>query len=347
MGMEEKDRITTPEKISLDTDENSLRPQSLDDFIGQKELKRQVSIFIKAALKRRESLDHVLLYGPPGLGKTTLAHIISRELNVGFKSTSAPAIERQGDLAAILTSLGHNDVLFIDEIHRLKPILEEILYPALEDYAIDIIVGQGPGAQSIKINLKPFTLIGATTRAGLLSAPLRARFGIVQRIDFYKSEDIYRIAKRSARIMNAQLSEEGAAIISRRSRGTPRVANRILRRLRDIAEVEGNGIINEETCVKGLHMLGVDELGLDTMDKRLVDTIISKYDGGPVGLDTLAVSIGEDTQTIEDIYEPYLIQIGFLKRTPRGRVATKHAYKHLGKTLTSGGGGELFPDEHV
>jgi Holliday junction DNA helicase RuvB len=343
--MEEKDRITTPKRTSVDTDENSLRPQRLEGFIGQQELKRQLSIYIKAALKRRESLDHVLLYGPPGLGKTTLAQIISRELNVGFKSTSAPAIERQGDLAAILTSLGHNDVLFIDEIHRLKPILEEILYPALEDYAIDIIVGQGPGAQSIKINLKPFTFIGATTRAGLLSAPLRARFGIVQRIDFYKPDDIYRIAKRSARIITAQLSEEGARIIAGRSRGTPRVANRILRRLRDIAEVEGDGVINEETCTKGLDMLGVDELGLDTMDKRLVDTIISKYDGGPVGIDTLAVSIGEDNQTIEDIYEPYLIQIGFIKRTPRGRVATKHAYNHLGKTYTTGPEGELFPDQ--
>jgi Holliday junction DNA helicase RuvB len=345
--MEEKERITSPEKMSIDTDENSLRPQRLGDFIGQRELKRQIAIYIKAALKRRESLDHVLLYGPPGLGKTTLAHIISRELDVGFKSTSAPAIERQGDLAAILTSLGQNDVLFIDEIHRLKPILEEILYPALEDYAIDIIVGQGPGAQSIKINLKPFTLIGATTRAGLLSAPLRARFGIVQRIDFYGPEDIFHIAARSARIMKAQLNEEGARIISERSRGTPRVANRILRRLRDIAEVEGDGMINAETCLKGLHMLGVDELGLDTMDKRLVDTIISKYDGGPVGIETLAVSLGEDTQTIEDIYEPYLMQIGFLKRTPRGRVATKNAYMHLGKPPRMNRSGELFPDEYT
>ena len=343
--MEEKDRITTPKRTSVDTDENSLRPQRFEDFIGQDKLKRQFCIYIKAALQRGESLDHVLLYGPPGLGKTTLAHIISKELNVGLKSTSAPAIERQGDLAAILTSLGHNDVLFIDEIHRLKPILEEILYPALEDFNIDIIVGQGPGAKSIKIHLKPFTLIGATTRAGLLSAPLRARFGIVQRIDFYNPEDIYSIVKRSASIMKARLSEKGARIISDRSRGTPRVANRILKRLRDIAEVEGNGVIDEDTCTRGLNMLGVDELGLDTMDKRLVDTIISKYDGGPVGIDTLAVSIGEDNQTIEDIYEPYLIQIGFIKRTSRGRVATKHAYTHLGKTYTSGLEGELFRDQ--
>jgi Holliday junction DNA helicase RuvB len=334
--VEEKERISNPKKISLDTDENSLRPARLKDFIGQKELKRQIDIFIKAAVQRRESLDHVLLYGPPGLGKTTLAHIISKELGVGYKATSAPAIERQGDLAAILTSLGRNDVLFIDEIHRLKPILEEILYPALEDFTIDIIVGQGPGAKSIKLNLQPFTLIGATTRAGLLSAPLRARFGIVQRIDFYTSDDIYLVVKRSARIMNARLSEEGARIIAGRSRGTPRVANRILRRLRDIAEVEGDGRIDEEMCTEGLKMLGVDELGLDSMDKRLVDTIITKYSGGPVGIDTLAVSMGEDNQTIEDLYEPYLIQIGFIKRTSRGRVATKHAFAHFGSAMERG-----------
>jgi len=342
--MEEKERITNPKRISIDSDENSLRPKRLRDFIGQHELKRQIEIYIKAALQRQESLDHVLLYGPPGLGKTTLAHIISNELGVGLKSTSAPAIERQGDLAAILTSLGRHDVLFIDEIHRLKPILEEILYPALEDYAIDIIVGQGPGAKSIKINLQPFTFIGATTRAGLLSAPLRARFGIVQRIDFYKPEDIYQVVWRSALIMNARLSEEGARIIAERSRGTPRVANRILRRLRDIAEVEGDGIIDEETCNSGLKMLGVDDLGLDVMDKRLVDTIISKYDGGPVGIDTLAVSLGEDNQTIEDIYEPYLIQIGFIKRTARGRVATKHAYSHFGKVSDSKVERDLFEE---
>jgi Holliday junction DNA helicase RuvB len=338
--MEDKERISSPRKIPLDSDENSLRPGRLRDFIGQKELKRQIEIYIKAAQQRQENLDHVLLYGPPGLGKTTLAHIISRELGVGYKATSAPAIERQGDLAAILTSLGRHDVLFIDEIHRLKPILEEILYPALEDFTIDIIVGQGPGAKSIKINLQPFTLIGATTRAGLLSAPLRARFGIVQRIDFYNPEDLCIVVQRSARIMNARLSEEGARIIAGRSRGTPRVANRILRRLRDIAQVEGDGYINEETCNRGLQMLGVDELGLDSMDKRLVDTIISKYGGGPVGIDTLAVSMGEDNQTIEDLYEPYLIQIGFIKRTTRGRVATKHAYTHFGLSAERG----LFED---
>jgi Holliday junction DNA helicase RuvB len=342
--MEEKDRITTPKRTPVDTDENSLRPMRLKDFIGQEDLKRQIEIYVKAAINRKESLDHVLLYGPPGLGKTTLAQIISKELGVGFKSTSAPAIERQGDLAAIVTSLQRDDVLFIDEIHRLRPILEEILYPALEDFVLDIIVGQGPGAKSIKINLKPFTLIGATTRAGLLSAPLRARFGIVQRIDFYRTEDIYNVVKRSARITNTQLTESGAKIIAHRSRGTPRVANRILRRLRDIAEVEGDGVIDEETSTTGLQMLGVDELGLDKMDKRLVDTIITKYDGGPVGIDTLSVSLGEDNQTIEDIYEPYLIQIGFLKRTSRGRMATKHAYNHFGIEYMKSVEGELFQD---
>jgi Holliday junction DNA helicase RuvB len=272
----------------------------------------------------------VLLYGPPGLGKTTLGVIISNELGVGLKSTSAPAIERPGDLAAILTSLQERDVLFIDEIHRLKPILEEVLYPALEDYRIDIVVGQGPGAKSIKINLKSFTLVGATTRAGLLSAPLRSRFGIVQRIDFYTKEDVFDIVKRSAKILGVGIDDAGAGIVAERSRGTPRVANRILRRLRDIAEVEGDGRIDGDMAVKGLLMLGLDDLGLDSMDKRLVETIVKKYDGGPVGIETLAVSIGEDSNTIEDVYEPYLIQIGFLKRTQKGRMATKLAYEHFG-----------------
>ncbi|MFW6180672.1 MAG: Holliday junction branch migration DNA helicase RuvB [Spirochaetota bacterium] len=340
----DESRITSGQRISVDGDEGSLRPLRLRDFIGQEELKRQIDIYVKAARKRAESLDHVLLYGPPGLGKTTLAGIIANELGVGFKSTSAPAIERQGDLAAVLTSLREGDVLFIDEIHRLKPILEEILYPALEDYAIDIMVGQGPGAKSIKINLKPFTLIGATTRVGLLSAPLRARFGIVLRVDFYRSGEICDIVKRSARIMNVDLTEQGARVIADRSRGTPRVANRILRRLRDIADVEGDGLVDEQTSLKGLSMLGVDERGLDHMDKRLIDTIITKYEGGPVGVDTISVSIGEDTQTIEDVYEPYLIQIGFLKRTPRGRVATRHAYAHYGFTCTGTREQSLFDD---
>jgi Holliday junction DNA helicase RuvB len=328
--MQENERILTPKRIALDSDEGSLRPASFSGFIGQKALKRQLGIYVKAALKRSESLDHVLLYGPPGLGKTTLGVIISNELGVGLKSTSAPAIERPGDLAAILTSLQERDVLFIDEIHRLKPILEEVLYPALEDYRIDIVVGQGPGAKSIKINLKSFTLVGATTRAGLLSAPLRSRFGIVQRIDFYTKEDVFDIVKRSAKILGVGIDDAGAGIVAERSRGTPRVANRILRRLRDIAEVEGDGRIDGDMAVKGLLMLGLDDLGLDSMDKRLVETIVKKYDGGPVGIETLAVSIGEDSNTIEDVYEPYLIQIGFLKRTQKGRMATKLAYEHFG-----------------
>ena len=328
--MQENERILTPKRIALDSDEGSLRPASFSGFIGQKALKRQLGIYVKAALKRSESLDHVLLYGPPGLGKTTLGVIISNELGVGLKSTSAPAIERPGDLAAILTSLRERDVLFIDEIHRLKPILEEVLYPALEDYRIDIVVGQGPGAKSIKINLKPFTLVGATTRAGLLSSPLRSRFGIVQRLDFYNREDVFDIVKRSAKILGVSIDDTGAGIVSERSRGTPRVANRILRRLRDIAEVEGDGRIDEDMAVKGLSMLGLDDLGLDSMDKRLVETILKKYDGGPVGIETLAVSIGEDSNTIEDVYEPYLIQIGFLKRTQKGRMATKLAYEYFG-----------------
>jgi Holliday junction DNA helicase RuvB len=337
-----EDRITTPERLAGDSEESSLRPLRLNDFIGQKDIKKQVGIYIKAAIGRMENLDHVLLYGPPGLGKTTLASIISNELGVGFKSTSAPAIERPGDLAALLSSLSFREVLFIDEIHRLKPILEEILYPALEDFTLDIIIGQGPGAKSLKISLKPFTLIGATTRAGLLSAPLRARFGITQRIDFYKKTEIFDIVKRSSRILKVNINDEGALIIAERSRGTPRVANRILRRLRDIAEVEGDGYIDASIAKKGLEMLNLDNLGLDNMDRRLVKTIISSYDGGPVGLDTIAVSLGEDRETIEDIYEPYLIQIGFLKRTPKGRVATRHAFEHFGFSNKGVIEGELF-----
>ncbi len=328
MEMDEQ-RILSPKRLPIDRDESSIRPRSFKDFVGQEEIKKQISIYIKAALKRNESLDHVLLYGPPGLGKTTLASIIANELGVKFKSTSAPAIERPGDLAAILTSLNFRDVLFIDEIHRLKPILEEILYPALEDYTLDIIIGQGPGAKSIKLKLNHFTLIGATTRAGLLSSPLRARFGITQRIDFYKKEEIYQIVKRTADVLNVKISDEAAKLIADRSRGTPRVANRILKRIRDIAQVEGNGVIDRKIAEEGLKLLNLDNLGLGTMDRRLIETIIEKYDGGPVGVETLAVSLGEDSQTIEDIYEPYLIQLGFIKRTPKGRVATKVAYEYL------------------
>jgi Holliday junction DNA helicase RuvB len=321
--MGNNERITSPTRLSVDSEEGSLRPQWLAEFIGHKDLKRQIGIYITAARNRNENLDHVLLSGPPGLGKTTLASIISNELGVGFKSTSAPAIERPGDLAAILSSLRFKEVLFIDEIHRLKPILEEILYPALEDFHLDIVIGQGPGAKSIKISLQSFTLIGATTRAGLLSAPLRARFGITQRIDFYQSEEIFEVVRRSARILNIRIDNEAAMI-------------------RDIAEVVGNGYIDKDIAFKGLKMLNLDNLGLDTMDKRLVDTIITKYNGGPVGIDTIAVSLGEDKESIEDIYEPYLIQIGFIKRTKKGRVATRHAYEHFGYTFRDSIEGDLF-----
>jgi Holliday junction DNA helicase RuvB len=338
----EDERILTPKRLSIDREEGSLRHLKLKDLIGQRDVKKQINIFVKAALGRNENLDHVLLHGPPGLGKTTMATIISHELGVGFKSTSAPAVERPGDLAAILSSLKFQEVLFIDEIHRLKPILEEILYPALEDFHLDIVVGQGPGAKSIKIRLQPFTLIGATTRAGLLSAPLRARFGITQRIDYYNYADLYQIVRRSSKILNVEVTDEGARVIAMRARGTPRVANRILRRLRDIAEVEGEGIIDEKMAHKGLKMLNLDELGLDNMDKRLIETIINKYDGGPVGIDTIAVSVGEDKDSIEDIYEPFLIQIGFIKRTPKGRVATKRAYEHFGFAGKNAIEGELF-----
>jgi Holliday junction DNA helicase RuvB len=337
-----QNRFATPKRLIIDGEEGSLRPANLAEFIGQKDLKKQIGIYVTAAKSRGDNLDHVLLSGPPGLGKTTLASIIAHELGVGFKSTSAPAIERQGDLAAILSALKFREVLFIDEIHRLKPILEEILYPALEDYTLDFVIGQGPGAKSIKIRLQRFTLIGATTRAGLLSAPLRARFGITQRIDYYGYDEIVEIVRRSAGILNMSVTDGAAKTVASRSRGTPRIANRILRRLRDIAQVEGDGRVDEHMAEKGLLMLGLDMLGLDGMDKRVIDTIITKYGGGPVGVETIAVSVGEDRESIEDVYEPYLIQIGFIQRTPKGRVATKRAYEHFGYPLRGVVEGELF-----
>lgn len=327
--MSDKNHITTPNLTEEDLVEQSLRPQKLEHFIGQPSLKSNLSIYIQAAMQRKESLDHILFQGPPGLGKTTLANIVAKELGVNLKSTSAPAIEKAGDLAAVLTNLKKFDCLFIDEIHRLHPAVEEILYPAMEDFSLDIMVGQGPGAKSVKIKLEPFTLIGATTRSGLLTSPLRARFGIDLHLDFYPSEDLAIIVKRSAKILNVEIDEESCVEIAKRSRGTPRIVNRLLRRVRDFAQVKGNGKINMDLTKHALEQLNVDSFGLDAMDRKFLSMIITKFDGGPVGIDTLSVGLGEDRGTIEDVYEPYLIQAGFIKRTSRGRVATKLAYQHL------------------
>lgn len=310
--------------------ENSLRPQVLDDYIGQTKVKENMKIYIEAAKKRGEPLDHVLLYGPPGLGKTTLAGIISNEMNSNIKITSGPAIEKAGDLAALLTNLSEFDVLFIDEIHRLNKNVEEILYPALEDYTLDIIIGKGPTARSIRLDLPKFTLIGATTKAGSLSTPLRDRFGIVHRLELYTIDDLSTIIKRSSNILGVQIDEESSKEIARRSRGTPRIANRLLKRVRDYASVLGDGRITEEIAKIALEKLEIDELGLDNIDRKILKTIILSYSGGPVGIETLASTIGEETETIEDVYEPYLLQMGFLSRTPRGRIATPNAYSHLG-----------------
>ncbi|MBN2382854.1 Holliday junction branch migration DNA helicase RuvB [bacterium] len=325
--------------ISTQADENelreerSLRPQSLDEYIGQDKVKENLQIFIEAARRRHEALDHVLFYGPPGLGKTTLANIIAKELDVGFTATSGPVIEKPGDLAAILTNLGEQDVLFIDEIHRLSRVVEEILYPAMESYHIDIMIGHGPAARSIKLELPPFTLVGATTRAGSLTSPLRDRFGVILRLDFYDVDDLETIVKRSAGIMTLEIDQTGSHEIARRSRGTPRIANRLLRRVRDYAEVKADGHITRTVADQALKMLDVDERGFDTMDRKMLLTIIDHFNGGPVGLDTLASAIGEDTITIEDVYEPFLIQQGFLERTPRGRKATPRAYNHLKRDM--------------
>jgi holliday junction DNA helicase RuvB len=321
--------------------ELSLRPQTLRQYIGQPKVKENIDISIRAALKRQESLDHVLVYGPPGLGKTTLATIIANEMKVNIRTTSGPVIEKRGDLAAILTNLKPNDVLFIDEIHRLHPAIEEILYPAMEDYYIDIMIGEGPGARSIKMPLPHFTLVGATTRAGLLTAPLRARFGIIHRLDFYNHEELRIIVRQSANILGVTLDEEGALEIASRSRGTPRIANRLLRRVRDYAEVKADGHVNRKIAVDALTMMDVDTYGFDDIDRRLMLTILEKYNGGPVGIGSLAAAINEDEDSIEDIYEPYLIQIGFLDRTPRGRMATKKAFDHF-KIMLPGNQKNLF-----
>ena len=310
--------------------ERALRPKLLDEYVGQIKVREQLEIFISAAKMRGEALDHVLLFGPPGLGKTTLSHIIAHELGVNLRQTSGPVLEKPKDLAALLTNLEKNDVLFIDEIHRLSPVVEEILYPALEDYKIDIMIGEGPAARSIKLDLQPFTLVGATTRAGMLTKPLRDRFGIVSRLEFYTSEELARIVKRSAGLLNVPADEEGGFEIARRARGTPRIANRLLRRVRDFADVKGIGKITLDIANRALAMLDVDPQGFDVMDRKLLEAVIHRFDGGPVGLDNIAASIGEERETIEDVIEPYLIQQGYLQRTPRGRIATLAAYRHLG-----------------
>jgi Holliday junction DNA helicase RuvB len=327
----ENERLISPGLVPMEQSvDRAIRPLSLMDYIGQTDVKKQMEIFISAARQRAEPLDHTLIFGPPGLGKTTLANIIANELNVAIKTTSGPVLEKAGDLAALLTNLEHGDVLFIDEIHRLSPAIEEILYPAMEDYQLDIMIGEGPGARSIKLELPPFTLVGATTRAGLLTSPLRDRFGIIQRLEFYSAEQLCEIVMRSAGILGCAIDQQGAFEIARRSRGTPRIANRLLRRVRDFSEVKHDGSITLETADKALDMLSIDNNGFDHMDRRLLLTMIEKFGGGPVGVDSLAAAISEERDTIEDVIEPYLIQQGFIMRTPRGRMVTPHAYLQFG-----------------
>jgi Holliday junction DNA helicase RuvB len=326
---EEEGRIVSMEAQSADDWQYSLRPRKLNEYIGQDKVKENLSVFIQAALKRGEALDHVLLYGPPGLGKTTLAAIIANELGVNFRVTSGPAIERSGDLAALLTNLGERDVLFIDEIHRLSHSVEEVLYSAMEDFALDIVIGKGPSARSIRLDIAPFTLVGATTRAGALAAPLRDRFGVIERLEYYKPDALVEIIKRASEILQIPIDDHGAEEIARRSRGTPRIANRLLKRVRDFAQVDGRGTITADTADKALSRLEVDKAGLDRTDRRMLDTMIQKFGGGPVGLDTIAAAISEEPDTITDVYEPFLLQMGFLMKTPRGRVVTRAGYEHM------------------